>query len=148
MVWTLLSMNILGRQFYKCGKPQGQGCNYFMWADGVENSIPSASQVFDNGGRSNGIPHTNSFMPRPAWGMQGKCWVQKKLQSVSFVMSVSTAADRGHTSRCRFSKWYGCYTHRNDKWSILYLWSTFIIKEYLVLSFLCLVLFFIMLMEQ
>jgi hypothetical protein len=66
-------MNILGRQFYKCAKPQGQGCNYFMWADGVENNLPSASQVFDNGGRSNGIPHTRSFIPRPAWGMQGKC---------------------------------------------------------------------------
>jgi len=96
-------VNILGRQFYKCAKPQGQGCNYFMWADGVENNISSASQVFDNGGRSNGIPHTSSFVPRPAWGMQGKCRVQKKLQSVSFVMSVSTAADRGHTSRWRLS---------------------------------------------
>jgi len=74
-----------------------------MWADGVENNISSASQVFDNGGRSNGIPHTSSFVPRPAWGMQGKCRVQKKLQSVSFVMSVSTAADRGHTSRWRLS---------------------------------------------
>jgi hypothetical protein len=60
--------------------------------------------------------------------MQGKCWVQKKLQSVSFVMSMSTAADRGHTSRYRLSNWYSCCAHRNDKWSSLYLWSTFIIK--------------------
>jgi hypothetical protein len=37
--------------------------------------------------------------------MQGKCWVQEKLWSVSFAMSMSTAADRGHTSRCRLSKW-------------------------------------------
>lgn len=22
-----------GRKFYKCGKPQGQGCNFFLWAD-------------------------------------------------------------------------------------------------------------------
>ena len=73
MVSTLLSMNILGRQFYKCGKPQGQGCDYFMWADGVEKNIPPASQVFDNGGRSNDVPHTSSFLPHTAWGMQCKC---------------------------------------------------------------------------
>jgi hypothetical protein len=36
--------------------------------------------------------------------MQGNCRVQKKLQSVSFVMSVSTAADRRHSFRCRLSK--------------------------------------------
>jgi hypothetical protein len=75
-----------------------------MWADGVENNIPPASQVFDNGGRSNSIPHTSNFLPRPSWGMQGKCTVQKKLHSVPFVMSVSTAADRGHTTRCRLSE--------------------------------------------
>ena len=36
------------------------------------------------------------FLPRPAWGMQGKCRVQKKLQGVSSVMPMSTASDRGH----------------------------------------------------
>jgi hypothetical protein len=72
-------MNILGRQFYKCGKPQGQGCNYFMWADDVENNTPLPSQGFDNGGRSNGVLVTSSFLPRPSWGMQGKCWVQSRL---------------------------------------------------------------------
>jgi len=75
-----------------------------MWADGVENNIPSASEVFENGGRSNGTPHTRPFLSRPVWGMQGKCKVQKKLQGISFVMSVSTTADWGHTFRCRLSK--------------------------------------------
>lgn len=28
----------MGRQFYKCSMPEGQGCDFFEWADGVDGS--------------------------------------------------------------------------------------------------------------
>jgi hypothetical protein len=66
-------MNISGRQFYKCGKPQGQGCNYFMWADDMENNVPLPSPRFESGGSSNSTATTSNTFPHPSWGMQGKC---------------------------------------------------------------------------
>ncbi|XP_021921836.1 DNA topoisomerase 3-alpha [Zootermopsis nevadensis] len=59
-----------GRPFYKCGKPQGQGCNYFMWADDVENNPSLINPRFDNCGRSNSTTFTSNTFSRPSWEMQ------------------------------------------------------------------------------
>ena len=31
-----------GRQFYKCSKPQGTGCDFFLWADAAAENAPPA----------------------------------------------------------------------------------------------------------
>eukprot|EP00930_Biecheleria_cincta_P065194 TRINITY_DN508_c0_g1_i1.p1 TRINITY_DN508_c0_g1~~TRINITY_DN508_c0_g1_i1.p1 ORF type:complete len:762 (+),score=107.77 TRINITY_DN508_c0_g1_i1:289-2286(+) len=40
-----------GRQFYKCSKPQGQGCDYFQWAD---EPIATPARAGDNGFKGKG----------------------------------------------------------------------------------------------
>ncbi|XP_023711894.1 DNA topoisomerase 3-alpha isoform X2 [Cryptotermes secundus] len=57
-----------GRQFYKCGKPQGQGCNYFMWVDD-ENNPSLLGPGFDNGGSSTNTATASNTFSRPSWGM-------------------------------------------------------------------------------
>jgi hypothetical protein len=44
-----------------------------MWADDVENNPSVINPRFDNGGRSNSIAFTGSYLPRPSWEMQGNC---------------------------------------------------------------------------
>ena len=41
-----------GRQFYKCSKPQGSGCDFFLWADttATSSSGPSTSTARNGGG--------------------------------------------------------------------------------------------------
>lgn len=46
-----------GRQFYKCAKPQGTGCDFFLWADQL--SPPSTTN-------SHSAPHFSSAPPPPS----------------------------------------------------------------------------------
>jgi bloom syndrome protein len=39
----------MGRQFYKCSMPEGQACDFFEWADGMEGNM---NNDLDNGGGS------------------------------------------------------------------------------------------------
>ncbi|PSN32683.1 DNA topoisomerase 3-alpha [Blattella germanica] len=49
-----------GRPFYKCGKPQGEGCNYFMWGDN-ENSPPLMNNRNDNERNSTSNNYQNTW---------------------------------------------------------------------------------------
>ena len=33
----------MGRQFYKCSLPDGQACDFFEWADGMEGSMSASA---------------------------------------------------------------------------------------------------------
>jgi hypothetical protein len=68
--FNIFAMHISGRQFYKCGKPQGQGCNYFMWVDD-ENNPSLLSPGFDNGGCSTNTATASNTFSRPSWEMHG-----------------------------------------------------------------------------
>jgi len=52
---------IPGRLFYKCAKPQGTGCNFFLWAsDSAEsqgNAANEQSSWVSNVDRNNGAGH-------------------------------------------------------------------------------------------
>ncbi|XP_076459295.1 DNA topoisomerase 3-alpha-like [Babylonia areolata] len=45
-----------GRQFYKCRKPQGEGCNFFLWADEQGSGSSSSSASFSATPRNNPNP--------------------------------------------------------------------------------------------
>lgn len=51
-----------GRQFYKCGKPQGTGCEFFVWADA---STSSSSGPGSNPNSRGGGGETNFRQPNP-----------------------------------------------------------------------------------
>ncbi|KAL8600868.1 hypothetical protein ACOMHN_045006 [Nucella lapillus] len=46
-----------GRQFYKCRKPQGEGCNFFLWAD-EQSSGPASSTNGPGHNLSQRVPAT------------------------------------------------------------------------------------------
>ncbi|XP_066595164.1 DNA topoisomerase 3-alpha [Prorops nasuta] len=48
-----------GRQFFKCAKPQGSGCNFFLWESQNENSTASNTSL------RNATNNTNSYQARP-----------------------------------------------------------------------------------
>ena len=39
----------IGRKFYKCSRPQGQGCDYFQWSDESISSSPRANNAGSKG---------------------------------------------------------------------------------------------------
>ncbi|XP_066952074.1 DNA topoisomerase 3-alpha [Macrobrachium rosenbergii] len=49
-----------GRQFYKCAKPQGTGCNFFLWADEGDN-VRSGGWGDDGGAGGSSSGRGNNF---------------------------------------------------------------------------------------
>ena len=48
---TIILTFLSGRQFYKCSKPMGSGCNFFLWA---EESVDGGSGGGGGGGGGGG----------------------------------------------------------------------------------------------
>ena len=55
-VLTASTSTNMGRQFYKCPMPDGEKCDFFEWADGVEGAVnPSADLKFAYGYEGTGL---------------------------------------------------------------------------------------------
>ena len=55
-VFTASTSTNMGREFYKCSMPDGEKCDFFEWADGVEGSLnPSADMKFGDGYAGTGL---------------------------------------------------------------------------------------------
>ena len=48
-----------GRQFYKCAKPQGAGCDFFLWADDANSASTSQNRAANDGPRRQQSNHRN-----------------------------------------------------------------------------------------
>lgn len=59
--------NTAGRQFYKCSMPEGEKCDFFEWADGMDGN-------FDNSnGDGNNMYSTNKLPEKPKRKRDGDC---------------------------------------------------------------------------
>ncbi|KAJ9580304.1 hypothetical protein L9F63_004020 [Diploptera punctata] len=102
-----------GRQFYKCSKPQGEGCNYFMWADNQGNTSTARQNGGDAGG---GRPHTTDNFQQPSWSMQAvdgdevvcQCNIPAKRLVVKEGPNKGRhfyVCPKAQSEQCRFFKW-------------------------------------------
>ena len=66
-VYTSSTSTNMGRQFYKCARPQGEQCDFFEWADGVDGNANS-SFVDARGGGGTTSMYGDGNGPGPAAG--------------------------------------------------------------------------------
>lgn len=62
---SLILLAILGRLFYKCAKPQGSGCDFFLWASDSETQNDTTNDRVNRVDRSNNSAGHSSRIAAP-----------------------------------------------------------------------------------
>ena len=100
-----------GRAFYKCSKPQGQGCDFFLWAD----SMPTTPTAQSPGARNTNFRHppaaaaAATFQDSPGSVTQCGCQEPAKLLTVQKAGLNQGrqfyACSKPRESQCNFFQW-------------------------------------------
>nr|CAD7396091.1 unnamed protein product [Timema poppensis] len=112
-----------GRKFYKCNKNQGQGCNFFMWADSVEenrqeggrplaaaNNVPRQPPARQGGNIAGGSDDVLCRCEEPT----KRLTVQKEGPNKGRTFY---ACAKGQNNGCNFFQWGDEVPPRDNNWS-------------------------------
>nr|CAD7453537.1 unnamed protein product [Timema tahoe] len=112
-----------GRKFYKCNKNQGQGCNFFMWADSVEenrqdggrplaaaNNVPRQPPARQGGNIAEGGDDVLCRCEEPT----KRLTVQKEGPNKGRTFY---ACAKGQNNGCNFFQWGDEVPPRDSNWS-------------------------------
>ena len=131
-----------GRLFYKCSKPQGQDCNFFLWADESDNNRPlsnsnSRSTGTGSFGSSNLSQPSFSSQPSSSQFMSNQ-FIENQIQCdcsipAKRLVTVKDGPNKGRpfyvcskirNEQCRFFKWADETDEQPDSFSSSVSWPS------------------------